>query len=138
MARKTDDLKIAQIKRAYLAGEGTLSALALRFGLGERTLKRFSAEGNWESLKLARETVVTQTVRDRVLRYASPSFWREYIVIFRESFSHLELAPTLPLFLDTSNTTQQARNKPASPSDRLLRNAPSLARPKHPWAPLQT
>jgi len=51
MARETDELKIAKIKKSYLAGEGTLSALARRFEVGERTVKRFSTEGNWDALK---------------------------------------------------------------------------------------
>ncbi|MCU0570495.1 MAG: hypothetical protein MUF49_28470 [Oculatellaceae cyanobacterium Prado106] len=67
MARKTDDLTIAKIKKAYLNGEGSLSELAKRFEVGERTVKRYSSEQNWESLKLARGTVVDSAIRDRVL-----------------------------------------------------------------------
>jgi hypothetical protein len=66
MARKTDELTIAKIKKAYLAGEGTLEALARRFGIGERTLKRYSADGNWEALKQARGAVVDEALRDRL------------------------------------------------------------------------
>jgi hypothetical protein len=66
MARKTDELTIAKIKKAYLAGEGTLEVLARRFGIGERTLKRYSSEGNWEALRTARGTIVGEALRDRL------------------------------------------------------------------------
>jgi hypothetical protein len=66
MARKTDELTIAKIKKAYLAGEGTLTTLAQRFKVGERTLKRYSSEQNWEGLRAARGTVMDGALRDRL------------------------------------------------------------------------
>jgi hypothetical protein len=66
MARKTDELTIAKIKKAYLNGEGTLSDLAQRFKIGERTVKRYSSEQNWEGLRAARGTVMDGALRDRL------------------------------------------------------------------------
>ncbi len=71
MAQKTDEVLIAKLKRAYLAGEGSLAALALRFHVGERTVKRLSSEGHWESLKLARDTVMEGALSDRL--HAAPT-----------------------------------------------------------------
>lgn len=92
MSRKTDDVLIAKLKRAYLSGEGSLAALALRFQIGERTVKRLSSEGNWEGLRLARETVVTQTVRDRVS--AAPTELFNTNDLLRAAI--LDLAASLP------------------------------------------
>jgi hypothetical protein len=65
MPQKTDELTLAKIKRAYLAGEGSLEALAKRFNVGERTVKRFASEQDWNALKKARGVVVNQMLPDR-------------------------------------------------------------------------
>ncbi|MBW4516020.1 MAG: hypothetical protein KME11_12450 [Timaviella obliquedivisa GSE-PSE-MK23-08B] len=66
MAHKLDEVTLAKVKKSYVNNEGTLSQLAQRFGIGERTLKRYSSQQNWEGLRLARGTVVSASVRDRV------------------------------------------------------------------------
>jgi hypothetical protein len=72
-SNKIDELTIAKVRKAYVNGEGTLPELAKRFGIGERTIKRYSSEGDWESLKSARGTVVDGALRDR-LRVAPGEF----------------------------------------------------------------
>jgi len=91
MARKTDEITIAKIKKAYLAGEGTLAALALRFQVGERTVKRLSSEGNWDALKQARGTVLDGALRDRVS--AAPSEFNPDALL---KAAILDLAASLP------------------------------------------
>jgi hypothetical protein len=67
MPQKTDELTLAKIKRAYLAGEGSLESLAERFGVGVRTIKRFASEQDWNALKKARGVVVNQMLPDRAI-----------------------------------------------------------------------
>jgi hypothetical protein len=109
MARKTDEILIASLKRAYLNGEGSLAALALRFHVGERTVKRLSSEGGWEALRLARGTVVEGAVRDR-LQAAPSEFDRD----------NLLLVAINSLFSDVQNIPAKSKEGAASAMVRLI------------------
>jgi len=91
MAHKLDEVTLAKVKKSYVNNEGTLSQLAQRFGIGERTLKHYSSQQNWEALRLARGAVVEGVVRDRVS--AAPSEFNPDALL---QAAILDLAAALP------------------------------------------
>lgn len=66
MTQKLDEITIAKIKKAYIAGEGTLNDMAERYGVSGRTIKRYSKAGDWDALKKARGAVINEAVRERI------------------------------------------------------------------------